>query len=167
MREGLVHYAWISLGSNLGDRFQQLFQAREQIELRCGEIPQVSGIYETTPVGFESENLFYNQCLQIETHYSPTALLHVLLEIERSMGRTRGGSEITDRPIDLDILFFDDLVIHTTELQVPHPRLAERRFVLQPLTEIAAEKTDPVTGMTVEALLDQCQDSSRVEEVIT
>lgn len=166
MKEILVHHAWISLGSNLGDRAAQLAEARGYMAISCGKVLRVSGIYESKPLGFESAYQFLNQCLLLETRLSPKVLLEVLLGIERSMGRIRKVNEVTDRPIDLDILFYDNLVIHTTDLQVPHPRMKDRKFVLQPLAEIAADKTDPVTGLTVAALLAQCQDSTHLEKII-
>lgn len=166
MKEGLVHHAWICLGSNLGDRSVQLSKAREHMMLSCGKILRASGTYESHPLGFTSEHMFFNQCILLETRLSPAALLRVLLEIEREMGRTRQGRSYSDRPIDLDILFFDDLIIHSEDLHVPHPRMAERKFVLQPLCEIAADKRDPVTGLTVSELLAKSSDPSQVEKVL-
>ena len=167
MKEGFIHHAWVGLGSNLGDRSVQLAQAQEQLMLSCGKILQVSGIYESHPQGFESGHLFFNQCLQLETQLSPLAFLRELLEIERKMGRYREGMGYTDRIIDLDILFFDDLIIHSEDLHVPHPRMADRKFVLYPLWEIAADKMDPETGLTVAELLAQCNDPSHIERVLS
>lgn len=166
MKEDLVHHVWISLGSNLGERSVQLSRAREHMMLSCGKILQASGTYESHPRGFTSAHMFFNQCILLETRFSPAALLRDLLGIEREMGRTRQGGSYSDRPIDLDILFFDDLIIHTEDLQVPHPRMADRKFVLQPLCEIAADKADPLTGLTVSELLAKCNDSSHVEKVL-
>lgn len=166
MKNSLVHQAWISLGSNLGDRAVQLDRARSHMATSCGTILCASGIYESSAWGFDSENMFYNQCLQVETTLSPALLLRQLLEIEEKMGRQRKGSEYTDRTVDLDILFYDDLIIHTEALQVPHPRMADRKFVLQPLYEIAPEKKDPLTGLTVGELLEKCEDPSEVEKIL-
>lgn len=165
MKDDLVHHVWISLGSNLGDRSGQLDQAREQMAQACGRMIRVSGIYESSPLGFESDHLFFNQCLLLETHLLPVALLQQLLAIERKMGRMRRGKEVMDRPIDLDILFYDDLVIHSGELEVPHPRMASRKFVLQPLCEISADKRDPLTDLTVSEMLAQCEDPSFVKRI--
>ena len=166
MKELLVHQAWISLGSNLGDRAVQLGRARSYMASSCGTILCVSGIYESGAWGFDSTHMFYNQCLQMETTLSPSLLLRQLLEIEEKMGRQRKGTEYSDRPIDLDILFYDDLIIQTDDLQVPHPRMAGRKFVLQPLHEIAPDKRDPVTGLTVGELLAKCEDPSEVEKIM-
>ncbi len=166
MKNSLVHHTWIGLGSNLGDRVKQLSLARTHMAPACGNILCASGIYESGAWGFDSEKMFYNQCLQMETTLSPVLLLRQLLEIEEKMGRQRKGMEYTDRIIDLDILFYDDLIIHTEALQVPHPRMADRKFVLQPLHEIAPDKKDPVTGLTVGELLERCEDRSKVEKII-
>jgi 2-amino-4-hydroxy-6-hydroxymethyldihydropteridine diphosphokinase len=166
MTDRLVHQGWISLGSNLGDRAAQLAQARSQMATSCGKILRISGIYESSAWGFESDHRFFNQCLQMTTGLSPESLMRKLVGIEKQMGRHRTGNGYADRPIDLDILFFDDLIIQTDPLQVPHPRLADRRFVLQPLYEIAADKKDPVTGRTVGEMLERCPDPSRVEKII-
>jgi 2-amino-4-hydroxy-6-hydroxymethyldihydropteridine diphosphokinase len=166
MSDNLVHQAWVSLGSNLGDRALQLALARNYLAESCGRILRVSGIYESRAWGYESAHMFFNQCLQLETALSPVALLQVILEIERKMGRQRGGETYADRSIDLDILYYDDLIIQTDQLQVPHPRMAERRFVLKPLQEIAAGKKDPVTGRTIGEMLERCKDPSGVRKVI-
>lgn len=166
MTDKLVHQVWISLGSNLGNRAAQLAQARSQMAPSWGKIIRVSGIYESRALGFDSDHLFFNQCLQLETGLSPDALMQKLIEIEKQMGRHRSSQGYTDRPIDLDILFYDDLIIQTDHLNIPHPRMADRRFVLQPLHEIATGKSNPVTGSTVGEMLERCPDSSVVEKVI-
>ena len=166
MKNSLVHHTWIGLGSNLGDRVKQLSRARAHMAAACGNIECISGIYESIAWGFESKHMFYNQCLKMETGLSPEPLLQELLKIEEAMGRRRNDAEYSDRPIDLDILFYDDLIIQTDDLQVPHPRMAGRKFVLQPLHEIAPDKRDPVTGLTVGELLAKCEDPSEVEKIM-
>jgi 2-amino-4-hydroxy-6-hydroxymethyldihydropteridine diphosphokinase len=165
MSDKLVHQAWISLGSNLGDRAAQLALARNHLAESCGTILRVSGIYESRAWGYESDNMFFNQCLQLETALSPGALLQAVLEVERRMGRQRGREGYTDRSIDLDILFYDNLVLQTDHLQVPHPRMEDRRFVLQPLQEIASGKQHPVTGLTVGEMLEKSTDTARIEKI--
>jgi 2-amino-4-hydroxy-6-hydroxymethyldihydropteridine diphosphokinase len=165
MKNSLVHQAWIGLGSNQGDRKVHLLQAQRQMTSYCGKILRVSGIYESDAWGFDSQHMFYNQCLQLETKLSPDVLLQKLLQIEEGMDRKRNDNGYADRPIDLDILFYNDRIIQAEDLQVPHPRITERRFVLQPLHEIAPDKKDPLTGLTVAEQLERCKDSSRVVKI--
>lgn len=165
MTDRLVHQTWISLGSNLGDRAAQLALARRLMADTCGKILRISGIYESTAWGFESDHMFFNQCLHMETTLPPGSLLQLILGIERKMGRKRNGGGYTDRVIDLDILLYDDLVIQSEHLKVPHPRMETRKFVLLPLHEIAAGKEHPVTGLTVGEMLERCTDTSRVEKI--
>jgi len=166
MTDKLVHQTWISLGSNLGDRAAQLALARSHMADTCGKIRRVSGIYESSAWGFDSEHMFFNQCLHMDTALPPGSLLQLILEIERKMGRQRDDGGYADRIIDLDILLYDDLVIQSDHLQVPHPRMGTRKFVLLPLFEIAAGKEHPVTGLTVGEMLERCTDPSRVERII-
>jgi 2-amino-4-hydroxy-6-hydroxymethyldihydropteridine diphosphokinase len=146
--------ALIGLGSNLGDRKAQLdaavaaLAAAPSVALRA-----VSRYHETAPVGGpEGQGDYLNAAAAVETTLEPLALLHVLQEIERRAGRVR-TVRWGPRTLDLDLLLFGDRVIATGELQVPHPRMAERLFVLVPLAEIAPGAVDPVTGRTVAALL--------------
>lgn len=151
----MEHTAYIALGSNLGDRRYYLSEAIRLIGERVGEVLAVSEPMETGPVGFESEHLFLNAALSVRTSLAPRALLTVTREIERELGREQksvGGVHF-DRTCDVDILMIDDLVYHDEWLDIPHPRMRERLFVLQPLAEIAPEVIDPVSGKTVKELL--------------
>jgi 2-amino-4-hydroxy-6-hydroxymethyldihydropteridine diphosphokinase len=129
---------YIGLGSNLGDREAYLKQAIQEIE-KCGVIfLKLSSIIETDPVGGPPQGKFLNAVAQCETALDPLELLHAFQNIEKSMGRTK---TVTDGPrvIDIDILLYNKLTIQSTELTIPHPRMLEREFVMQPLREIAPE----------------------------
>jgi 2-amino-4-hydroxy-6-hydroxymethyldihydropteridine diphosphokinase len=150
--------ALIGLGSNLGDRKAQLDAAVAALAAARGIVVQaVSGYHETAPVGGpECQGDYLNAAAAVETTLEPLELLHVLQEIERRAGRVR-TVRWGPRTLDLDLLLFGDRVIESDELQVPHPRMAERLFVLAPLAEIAPGAVDPVTGQTIADLLAACQ----------
>lgn len=139
-----VHTVYLSLGTNLGDKEQNLLTAIAEIGRRIGPIKAQSAFLATEPWGFESENTFLNASIRIETNLSPIALLDVTQQIERDMGRTQKSSancqlstvNYQDRIIDIDILLYDDLHIDTPRLTIPHPLMQQRDFVLIPLKEI-------------------------------
>lgn len=135
MEQSIVY---LSLGSNLGNRLYNLRQACEQIEERAGHILSVSAVHVTMPQGFESDNLFLNMCLKIRTDLTPLQLLEETQQIERQIGRTEKSADgiYHDRVIDIDILLYGDVTIATPQLTIPHPRMYERDFVMQPLSEI-------------------------------
>lgn len=140
----MTHTVYLSLGSNLGNRRQLLLDAIEKINKKVGNVVRQSSFYETKPWGFESVNLFLNAAVKVTTKLSPTELLEVTQQIEREMGRrkkTTLNSQLStpnysDRPIDIDILLYDDLHVDLPELKIPHPLMQERDFVLVPLREI-------------------------------
>ncbi len=129
----------LSLGSNLGDRVENLRRAIRAMQERGIEVVKVSRWYETEPVGVVNHPWFVNCAAEIRTTLAPLDLLHELQAIEKSLGRVRDGVEQAPRTIDLDILTYDEARIDTPELTVPHPRMQSRRFVLEPLVEIAPE----------------------------
>ena len=139
-----VHTVYLSLGTNLGDKEQNLLTAIAEIGRRIGPIMAQSAFLATEPWGFESENTFLNAAIRIETELSPIALLDESQQIERDMGRTQKSSancqlstvNYQDRIIDIDILLYDDLHIDTPRLTIPHPLMQQRDFVLIPLKEI-------------------------------
>ena len=128
---------YLGLGSNLGDKWQLLKQSKELVSKEVGFIVAESSVYETAPWGFESENLFLNQVLCIQTHLTPNEMLEKLLQIEIELGRKRFSQQYTSRTIDLDVLFYNQTILEEPELVIPHPKLHERKFVLVPLSEIA------------------------------
>ena len=140
----MTHTVYLSLGSNLGNRKQLLLDAIEKINKKVGNVVRQSSFYETKPWGFESENLFLNAAVKLTTKLSPTELLEVTQQIEREMGRKKKTTynfrqqtpNYSDRPIDIDILLYDDLHVDLPELKIPHPLMQERDFVLVPLREI-------------------------------
>ena len=140
---------YVGLGSNLGDREATM---RRAIELLGDEVVAVSSFRETDPVGYEDQPRFLNGAVALETELSPRELLDRLLAVERDLGRTRDGPRYGPRTIDLDLLLYGDVVVDERGLRVPHPRLAERRFALEPLAELDPSLTIPGAG-TVSALL--------------
>jgi 2-amino-4-hydroxy-6-hydroxymethyldihydropteridine diphosphokinase len=138
---------YLSLGSNLGEREQNLRRACEELEAEHIHIVQRSSVYETEPQDLTEQRWFLNMALQCETRCFPMQLLTLLQRIERKLGRVRGTSSIRSGPrtIDIDILLFGNAVINAPQLVVPHPRMLDRRFVLEPLVEIAPELRHPQT----------------------
>lgn len=132
---------YLSLGTNLGDRRQNLKSALELIGSKVGTVVSASDIIETDPWGFESPNPFLNMVVKVETDLKPLEVLDVTQEIERQLGRSTKSvnGEYHDRLIDIDILLYDDLVMDTPELTIPHPLMYERKFVMEPLAQIAPE----------------------------
>jgi len=133
-----MHNLYIGLGSNLGDRHAQLLRALELIDERVGSVYLVSSFVESEPVGFESEHRFLNAACLVHTMMSPRLCLVETQQIEREMGRTQKSTDgrYHDRPIDIDLLMYDDLEINEPDLVLPHPRMKERDFVMKPLQEI-------------------------------
>ena len=129
---------YLSLGSNLGDRKQLLHTAINEIAERVGRVEAISSCIETEPVGFDSVHLFLNMAVRVTTEINPYELLKVLKQLERDLGRTRKSHDGVhyDRTIDIDILLYDNLEVNSEELQIPHPRMWERDFVIRPLKEI-------------------------------
>ncbi len=153
----IPHRAAIALGSNLPSSFglpaDNLLEAIARVRA-LGHILAVSSLRETDPVGYLEQPRFVNAVLLLETGLEPLALLRGLLRIELDMGRDRAGAPAKGpRIVDLDLILYDDLVLDTPELRLPHPAMRERAFVLEPLAEIAPEWRDPVTGRTVSELL--------------
>lgn len=153
---------FLSLGSDLGDREDNLRQAVEAIGSSAGLVTGVSPVYETEPVGFSGSTDFLNMVVSIETDLNPSELIDNLMISEKSLGRTRGESGTISRTIDIDILMYDDLIIDSGTLIIPHPRMHQRRFVLVPLNDLAPGLVHPVSGKTVMELLESCEDKSQV-----
>ena len=139
---------YLGLGSNLGDKHENIKKAITLISERVGEILALSDFYETEPWGYDSSETYINAAVKTETILLPEEILSVTQEIEREAGRSKKTScgEYHDRIIDIDILLYDDLILQTPDLTIPHPLMHIRQFVLQPLFEIAPDVVHPVTG---------------------
>jgi len=159
------HIVFLGLGSNLGDRKGYLRAAIDAIGESAGEVVSISGIYESEPWGFSSEERFLNMVISLKTEPDPETLLKKLMKIESKLGRVRNGKGYSSRTIDIDILLYDDLIIDKPDLKIPHPLIQERRFVLAPLCDIAPDITHPVLKKTFAALLGECGDLSQVTRI--
>ncbi|HKJ41515.1 MAG TPA: 2-amino-4-hydroxy-6-hydroxymethyldihydropteridine diphosphokinase, partial [Sunxiuqinia sp.] len=124
---------FLLLGGNLGNKKQVFANCLKLIQSRIGEIKTASSIYETEPWGFESDDLFWNQAILVETKLKPEQVLKETQQIEHELGRVRKQDQYVSRLMDVDLLLYDDVVLQTSTLELPHPRMAERRFVLAPL----------------------------------
>ncbi|NVM20512.1 MAG: 2-amino-4-hydroxy-6-hydroxymethyldihydropteridine diphosphokinase [Desulfobacterales bacterium] len=155
-----LHTVYIGVGSNIGRRADNCRKGISAIGACDGCLLEAqSPLYETEPVGFEAQDWFVNGVARVRTRLEPEPLLAQLRAIESAMGRRPGGARFGPRILDLDILFFDDRVVRTSRMQLPHPRLHKRRFVLRPLCDIAPEHVHPVLGQMVRSLLSNLNDS--------
>lgn len=153
---------YLSLGSNLGNRIQNLKLGIKKIGAADKiSILMISSVYETDPVGYKNQSQFLNLVLKVSTSLNPLPLLERLLAIEEKMGRKR-SEKWGSRNIDIDILLYDDLIVNSDRLTIPHPRMHERRFVLVPLAQIAPKLLHPLLKKTVSKLLESCEDNSKV-----
>lgn len=155
--QSVVH---IAIGSNLGDRMRWIVEATRTLDGHAAiAIRDVSSLYETAAVGLGDEApLFLNGALELECGLAPHALMQVLLDVETRLGRVRDGEARTSRTVDLDILLIGDRIINDKRLVVPHPRMRQRRFVLQPLADLAPRQMIPGSGCCVADALEQVMD---------
>ncbi len=159
-----MNKAYLLIGGNMGNRRKQLEKAVKRIEKACGTIALQSHFYETAAWGKTDQPAFYNQALVIDTALPAFELLDAILHIENSMGRYR-VEKFGPRIIDIDILLFNNELIHDPRLEVPHPQLANRRFALEPLDEIAPGVIHPVLKKTIHRLLKECTDPLAVRKL--
>jgi 2-amino-4-hydroxy-6-hydroxymethyldihydropteridine diphosphokinase len=155
---------YISLGSNLGDRLQFLKNAVEKIANQLGRVVKESKVYQAAAWGHTKQPDFYNQVIEIETDLTPAQLLQACLEIEKSLGRER-SILWGERTIDLDILLYDGQSVQSENLNIPHPYLHLRNFVLVPLCEIAPDLIHPILELTIQQLLDRCADKLEIKAI--
>jgi 2-amino-4-hydroxy-6-hydroxymethyldihydropteridine diphosphokinase len=156
---------YILLGGNLGDKQFIFSETCRKIELLIGEITRRSAIYETEPWGFISDDMFWNQVLEISTALRPDEVLKLTQQIEKELGRLRNPDQYDSRTIDIDILFYGNQVITEELLTIPHPRIQDRNFVLVPLAEIIPEYVHPVFERSIGQLLDECRDELKVAKL--
>jgi len=153
---------YLLLGGNLGDRTLYLQQARASIATQVGQITRSSKLYETAAWGKTDQPAFLNQVLEVQTALTPEQVLPSINAIEQELGRVR-QEHWGARVIDIDILFYDNLVLQTQRLTIPHPQLHLRRFTLLPLAELAPELVHPVLGKSIKELLEECGDALEVQ----
>lgn len=154
----------ISIGSNIGDKLKNLEKAIELIHLKIAVVESISSIYKTEAIGFKGED-FLNICISIFSNEIPNYIIQNLLDIEKILGRVRNKKNKPEsRIIDIDIIFIEDIVINSSLLQVPHPKMQNRKFVLKPLLEIDPKINHPITKESIPGMLRNCKDTSQVEK---
>lgn len=158
-----MHSVYFQIGSNLGNREEYLEKAKNLISNTIGKVVAISSIFESEPWGFFTSNWFLNQVIRVETDNDPHSVLKAINSIEQELGRKREGKSYNSRTIDIDIILFDDLSVNTPELQIPHAHMCERRFVLEPLAQIAPNTIHPLTGKKIIELLEECTDDLEVK----
>jgi 2-amino-4-hydroxy-6-hydroxymethyldihydropteridine diphosphokinase len=156
---------YLCIGGNLGEREANLEETREFLEFNFGDVVETSSVYESE--GWEMENVpaFLNQVVKIETELTPLELLQEIAELEEFYGRERKSGIYLSREMDVDVLLYNDEIIVTENLIVPHPKMALRRFVLEPLNEIAPDLVHPMLKKTIAELLKDCEDKSVLKKI--
>ncbi len=166
-KKQLMNEVFLSLGSNLGDRISNLKSAASLLSELVGNIIAVGALYETEPWGFESSSWFVNTVIKLETKLNPNEVIQKCISIENQLGRKNNEAEggYSSRPIDIDILFFNNEIINTSNLIIPHENLHKRKFVLTPLNDIAAKFIHPTINQTVNTLLKNCLDNMSLKKL--
>ena len=156
---------FLSIGSNLGDRLSHLQNGLNALQNHGCEIFSCSSVYETAAVGMNDAPAFLNACVKGTTDLNPFQLMDLLLLIEQQNGRDRSQAGVCSRTLDMDVLFYENLILVTDKLTLPHPRFRERKFVLLPLVEIAPEFIDPVNLKPIQLYLVETDDCSVVKKL--
>lgn len=161
-----LNTTYLSIGSNLGNKSQNISNAIQLIEEKIGPVTCISKLYETAALGFETDELFINCCITVQTKLSPIDLLIENQEIEKKIGRvkTKKG-EYESRKIDIDIILYENEIIISEKLTLPHPRFRERYFVLFPLADIAPNILDPISQLSISQLKKNSPDSSWINQI--
>lgn len=155
---------YFSIGSNKGNRSQLINEAIDKIDISIGRVELKSSIYETQSWGFKSNN-FYNVCLLIESSLSVESIFNKILKIEKDMGRLKSGNKYSDRCIDIDILFVENIIVNSKNLIIPHPRLHLRKFVLTPMLDIAPDLIHPILNKSIKQLELECDDNDQPKKI--
>ncbi len=160
-----MHKVFLGIGGNIGDKQKNFEDVYPIMENKLGKIINASAIYETPPWGFQSSDPFWNSVIEIESPYPPEQLLEKIHEIENQFGRKRDSENYASRPMDIDILYFDNLYMETETLIIPHRRMHLRKFVLVPLNQIAPNLKHPLLRLTSLEMLENCKDESIIKKV--
>ena len=155
---------FFSIGSNKGNRSELINEAIAKIDISIGKVELKSSIYETKSWGFKSSN-FYNTCLLVESSLSEEQILNRILKIEKDMGRFKSGDQYSDRYIDIDILFVEDIIVNSKNLIIPHPRLHLRKFVLTPMLDLAPDFIHPILNKSIRQLEIECDDYDQPKKI--
>lgn len=151
---------YFSIGSNKGNRSGLINEAIDKIDIIIGKVVLKSSIYETKSWGFNSNN-FYNICILLESTLTPELILNKILTIEKDMGRLKTTDQYSDRCIDIDILFFDNMIVNSKSLEIPHPRIQLRKFVLTPMLELTPDLIHPILNKSIRQLELECIDKDQ------
>ena len=160
-----MHKLYLGIGGNLGDKMLNFEKAYSCIGNSVGSIIEKSSVYETPPWGFHAKENFWNQVLMVETKLEPEALPDAIVEIEDRFERKRESGRYISREMDIDILYYDDIIMDNARLKIPHPLMHQRLFVLVPLVEIAPEFLHPLLKKTNRQLLADCKDHSDITKI--
>ena len=160
-----MHQVFLGIGGNIGNKHDNFDKVYTFIQNELGTITKSSSVYETPPWGFDAKDNFWNQVLVVKTEFSAVEVLRKINKIERKFGRKRDGGQYKSREMDIDILYFNDLVLDTKTLTIPHPQIANRLFVLIPLAEIAPDLVHPLLRLTSLEMLKNCGDNSVIKKV--